>query len=500
MVLRALIVVHRWLGVALCLLFLLWFPSGIGMMYWTFPSVSAADRLAHSPALDPSTIVLSPSEAAQTIGVDASPTQIRLNSFDGRPVYRINTGVGGPRLVYADTGEVQTTVTEAMRDRAAAAWVGQPIGRAQREAVTTVDQWTVAGALRNLRPLDKYSWPNGDQVYVAGASGEVVQATTLYSRVTAHLSAIPHWIYYTPLRSRQPTWLTFMIWTSGIGAIGSLIGVVIGVWMYSPKKRYRLAGEPTAVPYRGQKRWHTIIGLLFGGAAVTWAFSGMMSLDPFPSAPRQAGAPRGGQSISAALRGRVGLKDFANVDVRAIVTRIAPRDVKELEFTSFAGTAMVAANLGDGRTQMVTIDGRPIDPLDRNQIRDAVRQVSAKPQLVDVSVLDHYDVYYLDRTRLSPLPVWRVLMNDADHTRYYIDPSTARVLTTYSDRTWVSRWLYHGLHSLNFPWLYAYRPLWDVVVIFFMLGGTALCVTSLILAWRVLGRTLRRAAIASISQ
>ena len=31
---------HRWLGVALCLFFLLWFPSGIGMMYWDFPAVT----------------------------------------------------------------------------------------------------------------------------------------------------------------------------------------------------------------------------------------------------------------------------------------------------------------------------------------------------------------------------------------------------------------------------------------------------------------------------
>ena len=50
--------------------------------------------------------------------------------------------------------------------------------------------------------------------------------------------------------------------------------------------------------------------------------------------------------------------------------------------------------------------------------------------------------------------------------------------------------MYHALHSLDFPWLYNYRPLWDIVVITFMLGGTALCVTSLVLAWRVLGRTL----------
>lgn len=45
---RSLIVVHRWLGVALCLIFLIWFPSGIGMMYWTYPGVSAQDRIGAS--------------------------------------------------------------------------------------------------------------------------------------------------------------------------------------------------------------------------------------------------------------------------------------------------------------------------------------------------------------------------------------------------------------------------------------------------------------------
>ena len=57
---RTAIVVHRWLGVALCLLFLLWFMSGIGMMYWDFPSVTAADRLERSPRLRASAIAVDP--------------------------------------------------------------------------------------------------------------------------------------------------------------------------------------------------------------------------------------------------------------------------------------------------------------------------------------------------------------------------------------------------------------------------------------------------------
>ena len=74
-ILRSLIFFHRWVGIALCVVFLLWFPSGIGMMYWTFPDVSAADKLDHSPKLDPAKIVLSPAEAADKLGMQANPAR-----------------------------------------------------------------------------------------------------------------------------------------------------------------------------------------------------------------------------------------------------------------------------------------------------------------------------------------------------------------------------------------------------------------------------------------
>jgi len=115
---RSAIVVHRWLGVTLCLVFLLWFPSGIGMMYWDFPSVTAAHRLDRSPALHQSKVLLSPAEAFATLGESQEPAQIRLNSFDGRPVYRFRTGQG-EHIVYADTGEEQLLVSNEMIQRVA---------------------------------------------------------------------------------------------------------------------------------------------------------------------------------------------------------------------------------------------------------------------------------------------------------------------------------------------------------------------------------------------
>jgi hypothetical protein len=495
---QSVIFIHRWLGVALCVIFLLWFPSGIGMMYWDFPSVSEADRLERSPALDSSTIRISPADAYARLGDDRPPDNTQLTTFDGRPVY-VFGGLGGNAMVYADTGDEQNVVSDAMLARIASAWTGQPASAAKVEAVEQVDQWTLQGEFQNLSPLRKYSWPNGEQVYISENTGEVAQYTTMASRLGAYVGAIPHWLYFTPLRKHGLEWSRLVIWSSGIGTASAILGIAIGIWMYSPSKRYRYAGAPTSIPYRGQKRWHAILGLVFGIGAATWAFSGMLSMDPFPI---QTGGPTGGrngnagESIPEALRGPVQLAAFAAKHPREALAQVA--GVKQLELTSFAGEPVYLASLGRSDTRIIPLDGEPRTEFDRQRIVDVVRKAVETDGGAEFSVLEQYDRYYLDRRRQRPLPVILARLNDADQARYYIDPKTARVVGNYNPRNWVNRWLYHGLHSLDFPWLYNYRPLWDIVVITFMVGGTALCVTSLILAWRVLGRTLRRLPIGAV--
>src|ERR1051325_4747050 len=132
---RSLIFVRRWLGVMLCLVFLIWFPSGIGMMYWDFPSVTPADRLERSPALDRSTIRLSPAAAYAVTGQSEPPSQVRLNTFDGRPVYRFRAG-RDEALVYADDGARPSPPSNERAARIAAAWTGQPAAAA---TMTTLD-------------------------------------------------------------------------------------------------------------------------------------------------------------------------------------------------------------------------------------------------------------------------------------------------------------------------------------------------------------------------
>src|SRR5665213_1781324 len=112
--------------------------------------------------------------------------------------------------------------------------------------------------------------------------------------------------------------------------------------MYSPSKRYSVRGESASIPYTGQRRWHMIAGLFFGIMACTWAFSGMLSLDPFPmpQASEEVGA-----RIAGALRGGpIPLAEFAAKPAREAVAQLgADFAVKELEYTWMAGDLVYLA-------------------------------------------------------------------------------------------------------------------------------------------------------------
>jgi hypothetical protein len=478
------------MGVAFCLPFGWWFLSGIFMMYWDYPSVSEADRLEHSPVLDAAQVKVSAEEAYSKLDSDKAPGSTRLATFNGRPAFFFRTG-GSEAIVYADTGEQQDSFPPELNLRTAAAWTGQPARAANVEEVTEPDQWTLEGGVRNLLPLAKYSWANGDQVYVAKSTGEVVQFTTRSSRFFAHLGPIPHWLYYTPLRQNGPLWSKVVIWSSGIATIAALMGLIVGLMMYSPSRR-------VSIPYRGQKRLHHILGLFFGIVACTWAFSGMLSMEPFPLS---SGRQQGSRSIASALRGkRPQLSQYAPRSPQEVLAQLGSAfPVKQLELSSFASDPMYIATGAQGETRIVRMLGEPMDSFDVKRIVNVLNSMS---RVAEARLMNEYDAYYLDRTRQRPLPVLYVQLSDEAHSQYYIDPKTAQVVGSYraSTESWVNRWLYHGLHSINFPWLYNYRPAWDIVVLTLMLGGSWLSVTSVIIGFQLVRRKLfiRRTTGASL--
>ena len=444
------------------------------MMYWGFPEISPAERLSRAAPLAPAAIRVTPEAAWDRVRQFATPDTTRLTMLDSRPVYRFRTG-RSEAIVYADTGEPLLTASRDMALRIAAAWMQRPAPEATFDGLLRdADKWTVSGEYRALRPLLKFSWSDGDQVYVSTLTGEVVQHTTRLSRRAAYFGAIPHWLYWTPLRKNGPAWNKVVVWSSGIGTVAGILGLTAGAWIYLPRRR---------IPYQGQKRWHMILGLAFGTLACTWAFSGLLSMEPFQWL---LGDNQAAFDIQAALRGGpLDLKVFSAKPPRDALDQAGP-NTKTLEFALFDGEPHYLAD-----SRIIPVRGDPSVQFDPARILKLVAEASRPATITESRVLTEYDAYYLDRHRQHPLPALFVRLNDPQASTLYIDLKTAQIVEAYNNRSRWNRWLYHGLHSWNLPWLYRHRPAWDIMVMVFLAGGASLTVTAMIIGFQLLRRKLR---------
>jgi hypothetical protein len=162
--------------------------------------------------------------------------------------------------------------------------------------------------------------------------------------------------------------------------------------------------------------------------------------------------------------------------------------VQEVELSFFAGEPVYLAIEAPQRSLILPAQGTPQAEFEQARLVEAMTKAAQPHSLAEVRVVREYESYYIDRDYGLPLPALFVRLNDSEGSMYYVDVRTGRVVQSYGAGGRWNRWLYHGLHSFDLPWLYRYRPVWDIAVLLLMLGGTALCVTSVIIGWRRLRR------------
>jgi hypothetical protein len=504
---KLLLLTHRWLGIAGCILFVLWFFSGIVMMYARMPTFEHEERLARAPALDLSTAALSPFQAAEAIGTDAEGVQVAM--LGDRPVYRFGGRNG--LIVFADDGKAFEGLKRSEAEAVARRYAPGHQGPIRYDAyLTAPDQWTIQS--RNEMPLHRFALDDaaGTELYVSDVTGDVELRTTRSERFWGYLGPVLHWLYFKPLRLNGPLWSDIVIWSSLVGCLMCVTGLLWGLLRFSPRGGYRIQGASTGSPYTGLLKWHHYAGLIFGLVTLTWTYSGLLSMGPFnwfqtrgmTEAQRTAAA--GGP-----LRPEVLTLDSIRTALDAFAPAFRP---KELELVQFRGESFWSALQPPAPEQaafwmnagLLPRASRP--PLERRHVsiarpgggtftefdREAISQVArdAMPGIAieDAVWLQEYDGYYYDPRASRPLPVLRVRYADPEATWLYLDPKRGAIVQRSERVGRLQRWLYQGFHSLDFPFLYFRRPLWDIVVIMLSIGGLVLSATTLVPAWRRLRR------------
>ena len=489
-----LILVHRYLGIPLSLLFVVWFASGIVMMYTgDMPRLTPRLRLERLADLDLSRVRLTPAEAVDRAGVWRWPERASLLMVMDRPAYRFDEST-----VFADTGERLDAIGRADARTVASGFSGLPEERLRHAGtLTRPDQWTLTygGSL----PLHKFEVDDraGTELYVSPRSAEVTMLTTRRSRALAWMGAIPHWFYFAALRLDQPLWYRIVVWSATLGCVLAVIGLLLGATQF--RWRRSAGGRPGGevggrIPYTGWMRWHYVTGVVFGVVTLTWVFSGLLSMEPYAwTNAHGLEVPR-----DTFTGGPLDLKRFPAVDAAAWGRLTGGRGVREVELRRIQDDPYYVVRLAPapadsaGRAERLhqpyyvtgrAERGRLLVAADTLAVRERgfsvdsllARLTAAVPEapVVESVLLDDYDSYYYSRGRQTPLPVLRVKLADPGETWLYIDPGLSRVLASVHRLNRVERWLFNGLHSLDFAFWHDRRPLWDIGVIVLSLGGLA---------------------------
>lgn len=448
-------------------------------MYFDFPAVTEESRLDHLTPLAIAAVRISPEAAANPAGL-LLPAEVRLSSILSRPVYRFRSA-HQIAVVYADSGELFHGFQQSQALEVGAAWVHLRPQDAKFEIrqVRKDDQWTVQQHYQIYRPLWKFSWPGGETTYISDVSGEVVQYTTRGSRLGAYFGAIPHWIYITQLRRNVATWSWLVIAMSGGGAVATLLGLIVGLFMYSPAKRYRFRGSPSHIPFSGQMRWHMMLGLTFGFVTFTWILSGMFSMGPLHVPENAVEMKIEKDLVGAKWKG----SDFEDPG-KALSELQQHLQVREVVLTYLAGKPEYLALTSPHKTAILTETGPVRTLLDPQTVTSIVAQAASPYSIVESRLVTRYEPYYFDPASQLRLPALFLRLNDPQHSILYLDLYSGRVARSYNRWERLDRWLYRGLHDFDLPWLYRHRPLWDTIVLFCLSGGVWLSITSIIVAWR----------------
>ncbi len=472
MILKPLIIVHRYVGVILGVIMTLWCLSGFVMMYQPYPFTTPEEHQAGLPPLD-----LSHCCAATVMADDATAMSYRVEMLNGTAVLR-TIGADGPKTYELATGAELVKLSEAAVKQAAETYAaGNGIaGQITELGTLTVDQWSVQGAKR-WQPLWRavFDDPAETWIYVNGKTGEIVQDVTGHERFWNWLGAIPHWLYPTILRDNGPLWTQVVIWSSTIGCFLVITGMIIGF--------SRLRGKSGAWwPYK-RPMWmiHHIFGTFAGILVLTWTFSGLMTMSPWGLFESESAVSR--DELGGAMTWKDMRASIEAVKIDETANLVAIRSAPQL------GKPIAFAQQSDGGKIRFAPNGRA--PFDQQQLEASLKEKGGLLASGKLETLTTEDDYYYGHKEAVDLPVYRVTLTDPEQTRVYFDAKTGELAQLADGTTQRYRWVLNAMHNMDLSFMRA-RPVWDIVTLILLAAVTIACATGAWLSFTRIGTDVSR--------
>lgn len=472
--------VHQVTGIALSLMFLIWFISGIVLIFAGFPHASREERFLH---LKPFIF----SDFANILPLpDSIKGSVDLEKQEDLPVYRVSAGRRAQRVFDACTLEPIPAFSEESCRRVAKSFLACPIGKTKK--IDRLDQWMPWSYYQPLLPMYKFYMNDGRHsvLYISSKTGTIVQQTNRKTRWLARVGAIPHWIYFRSLRLKVQLWNQVIIWVSVIGLLTSFSGIIAGFIRLNKRKK---TGSIT--PYKKfWHKWHHLTGFFFGLFVFTFLLSGLFSVVDLPdwdASAKQDFSP--GEIWEKSKKMAVNSGHSFTELWQALENK---SEVRKLEWgNSFGKPAWLVYSNDYQVPEVYVVTSDTIfkqKTYTLQQVSDHAAKLFEGTSYI-LSEQTKYDNYYQESGMVNhPLPVCKITWNDAAKNQIYIDPATGKVVTSFNQKSKIHRWLYQGLHKFNFQLLKEHDWLRKIFLIVLSISGVIISFSGMVLSWKWIKR------------
>lgn len=475
---------HRVFGTIISLFFFMWFVSGLILIYHPYPKVTDEQLFEKMETLPASL----PDIQDFLERVSEQPKKIKVHQFQGQTLLSLSTSDSTYRYS-ADPTQMIKPLTFDFIEQTAKDWVNAPIQKV--DTLHQREQWILYSRYEQALPIYKFYFDDKEkhQLFISGRTGDVQQLTDASGRFWAWIGSIPHKFYLPCIRRDIDTWELSISIGGAFCLLAALTGLYVGI--YALVKRYKQKSKLES-PYRKSGyRLHHIAGLTFGIFLVTWGLSGLMSMQRIP----QWLINTNGNYIfnPSKMWGKKPLAaDAYKLDYRQL--REVYPELKEVNWIHFR--SIPAYQIIEGCNE------RFIDASSASEVRElfipektietGIRKIHGDSAVFHISLIDRYEEYYLSRTDKLPLPAYKVIVDDADRSRYYISPETGYIRYLNKNKM-AKKWVFNAFHYLDIKYLVERPALWTFAIWALCMGGTVVSGTGIWLGFRFAKRKTRQA-------
>ncbi len=492
---------HRWLGIVTCVGILMWGISGISHPIMSRLQPKSAAFAAPSAQYD-----LSQSHTIEAVLNQHGIMQfnhISLAQFSGNSYFRVGIEPDKPaRYFDIKTGEELAGGDAKYAQSLAAHFTGKDVNEISKTDLIT-EFSTDYHAVNRLLPVWRVEF-NDNQHLRAFIDTE-------QSRLSALVNDTRYWL--TRLFQFGHNW-SFLESTPKLQlSIAALVlcavltSAISGLYLY-----FKLANSKRRLANQPLRLWHRRIGLIVSIAALIFASSGLFHL--VMSYQQQAN--------SLVIKPETVLTKQLNPQ---IWQKMTANPLAKLDSIAYSKTpywyVVPASNSGENQMPVAQVaalakEAEHAEHHDHHEHGDTnekpvlpyVLRADLKVQNVNISqqnsveILAKQQVAKISQRPISDivstetitqfaneygfifkrLPVIKVKMNDADHTRYYVEPATGALAAKVRDIDGIEGFVFAYLHKWSFQSLN--KDLRDILVSLFALGNILVAVMGLIIFLR----------------